>query len=258
MKKIIILMILSFLQTEITYASKGRTDSNGCHYSKEEGRHCYHKKSKPSRQNYSSSNINYSGNDHLAEAAAILIVAGVVYGVGKAIDAFSSDQNTSNNTIDASNKSKTVIETNNYTQNNNEVIQINSPTNNKIAHNNSENIEDIMNDLFGVYIGQVANTDNLKKVGELYEMKSSNDLLGFDKYTVAFKYEKVISLSSNKNVSVRGCTKEKETLKQIMEDNFGNQYKITIAKQAYLLNYPSFVSMISCQEDKLSFVLKGK
>lgn len=234
-------MILSFLQTEITYASSGRTN-NGCHTSKKDGWHCH----------------NNSNNNFLAEAAAILIIAGVVYGVGKAIDAFSSDQSTSSNTIDTSNKSKTIVETNNYNQNNNEVVQINSIQANKAALNISENIEDTMKDLFGVYIGQIANTDNLKKVGELYEMKSSNDRLGFEKYNISFKYEKVISLSSNKNVSARGCTKEKETLKRIIEDNFGNQYKITIAKQAYLLDYPSFVSMISCQDDKLSFVLKEK
>lgn len=245
-------MILSFLQTEITYASSGGTDSNGCHYSKEEGRHCYHK------PNYSGSNINYSSNDHLAEAAAILLVAGVVYGVGKAIDAFSSDKSDSTNTIDTSKQSKTVVESNNYTKNSNEVIQINSPTSKKIVHNNLENIEDTMRELFGVYIGELANTINLNKVGDIYEMKSSNNLLGFEKYNIAFKYDKVISISSNKNISARGCTKEKEYLKEIMEDNFGNKYKITISNTAYLLTYSSFISIISCQDNKLSFVIKGK
>ena len=248
-------MILSFLQTEITYASSGRTDADGCHYSKEEGKHCYHK---PNKSSYSNSNINYSGNDHLAEAAAILIVAGVVYGVGKAIDAFSSDKNNSNTTIDTSNNSKNVVENNNYTKHSNEVIQVNSSKNKKISHNNLENTEDIMRDLFGVYIGELANTSNFNKVGDIYEMKSSNNLLGFEKYNIAFKYEKVISISSNKNISSRGCTKEKEDLKEIMEDNFGNKYKITISNTAYLLTYSSFISMISCQDNKLSFVLKGK
>ena len=253
-------MILSFLQTEITYASRGRTDSNGCHYSKEEVYHCHKKKiySKPQHSTHSGSNINYSGNDHLAEAAAILIVAGVVYGVGKAIDAFSSEPNTSNNTIDTSNKSKTIIETNNYTQNNNEVIQINSPTNNKTVNNNLENVEDTMRGIFGVYIGELANTSDLNKIGNIYEIKSPNNLLGFDKYNIAFKYEKIISISSNKVISSRGCTKEKDNLKEIMEDNFGNKYKITISNTAYLLTYSSFISMISCQDNKLSFVLKGK
>lgn len=234
-------MILSFLQTEITYASSGMTDINGCHDSKKESWHCH----------------NNSKNNFLAEAAAILIVAGVVYGVGKAIDAFSSDKSESSNTVDTS-KSKTVVENNNHTQNSNEVIQINSPTNKKTVNNNLENVEDTMRGLFGVYIGELANTSDLNKIGDIYEIKSPNNLLGFDKYNIAFKYEKIISISSNKVISSRGCTKEKDNLKEIMEDNFGNKYKITISNTAYLLTYSSFISMISCQDNKLSFVLKGK
>lgn len=137
----------------------------------------------------------------------------MVYGVGKAIDAFSSDKSEFSNTVDTSKQSKTVVESNNHSQNSNEVIQINSPTSKKIIYNNLENIEDTMRDLFGVYIGESANTSNLNKVGDIYEIKSSNNLLGFEKYNVAFKYEKIISISSNKNISSRGCTKEKEELK---------------------------------------------
>lgn len=102
------------------------------------------------------------------------------------------------------------------------------------------------------------NPSTFNKVGNVYEMKNNNNLLGFEKYNVTFKYEKVNSFSANKDVSIRGCQKEKEALKSTLEEKFGNQYKITLSEKSYLLTYPSFISIISCQDDKISFALKGK
>lgn len=239
MKKIILILLI-FTQIESVHASSGRTDNRGCHTSKKEGHHCH-------------------VNGGWENIATLLIAAGVVYGIGKLVDSFSSKSTDDINTIQTSKELKTTVNSNNNTESKIETVQINSSKDSKSPiKNNLINIDDSMKNLFGIYIGELINYRNFNKVGNLYEMKNNNNLLGFEKYNVTFKYEKVNSFSTNKDVSIRGCQKEKEALKSILEENFGTQYKIKVSEKSYLLTYPSFISMIYCQDNKLSFLLKGK
>lgn len=258
MKKIILILLI-FSQIESIHASSGRTDNRGCHTSKKEGHHCHKKFNYSNNSNYYSTNNNYSTEDTLIAATALLITAGVVYGIGKLVDSFSSKPTDDINTIQTSKELKTTVNSNNNTESKIETVQITSSKDSKSSiKNNLINIDDSMKNLFGIYIGELINYRNFNKVGNLYEMKNNNNLLGFKKYNVTFKYEKVNSFSTNKDVSIRGCQKEKEALKSILEENFGTQYKIKVSEKSYLLTYPSFISMIYCQDNKLSFLLKGK
>lgn len=276
MKTIIVLISLFFLGNQVAYASSGNKNSSGCHSSKREGYHCH-------GSSYSPSSYSSGSNDELAGMAAILLVGAIAVGVSSAVNAL-SDNNDSADTknIGSIPKEDTandeMLDPNDikYTQNsentqsNDEInsyipiekiedkkLSVIERLNQKIENDNKINSNNIkIKELFGVHIGENIAINNFNKVGNLYQINISDNRLGFDKHYFNMKDQKVTSILASKSVDVAVCENEKAKFKGIIENSFGTQYKITLSQSAYLLTYESFMLMVSCQDNKLSFVVK--
>jgi hypothetical protein len=240
MKTLIILISLFFLQTQLTYASSGRTNSSGCHSSKKGGYHCH-----------GGGSSSYTPTPSVIPTPTIVDI---------------KTNNTDNKFLDPNNVKEVETSITNPT----EIMPVMTPTdpvvkkelsvmdklNEKVEYDNklaSKNLN--LKNLFGSYIGENVNIQGMNKVGKSYELNGPYKIFDFDHSYINIEDKKVISILSNKNVDE--CAKEKESLKLIIEKNFGTEYKFKTSNTSYLLTYQDFVSIISCRENRLSILIKG-
>lgn len=264
MKSKYTILIFLVLFSNIVEASRGRTNSSGCHTSKKEGYHCH------GGSSYTP-NLSASGSPEAMLATAVVGLA--VVGVVSAVDAISNIGNDTDN-------QEEIYET---AQDNEALVDPNAPIQTIIKENLTEviipdtSVEPVnestrtlsvkerlqilekkkalkekeqkeIKNYFGSYINEETNKND-------GNYKQTLSTLFFDDVYITVKSQKVESIATNKNTL--NCSNESKDLESNLSKILIEKQEKTIKGKYTILKSKDYLTIFKCDNNKLSSIFKA-